>query len=395
MLGGAIAIALAFGATTPASVVADSASYLDPARAWAGGWGLSEIDGRPLQGRLPAYPFALGLLIRLFGESRTAFTLLNVVFHLLAVLAVHAGTGVILKGRGPLRDGIAALAIVYPPLLTSTAFVLQESLLALLLALCFLLAVYALDKPSTWRSLLAGASLGLACLAKATALPLLIPLAVALWRVGKPSLGRGLLSLVGLALVTLPWAVHNHAVAGRFELTNNNGGFTLLGGTVSNTLDWRDFPEMREAMARWDAGEKYRYSISDRFFYRVALERIQADPLRWSRLVAGRVLRFVLPARGYFVAVGRSRLGSFGPWQLAAIAVQIGLFASMLWLAWRALRDRGPLACLVAPTVVLVHWAVYALTFVQARYGVTVGPVLFGCLTLAVAMADDRAHHRR
>src|SRR3990172_10668769 len=70
VLGGAIAIALAFGATTPASLVADSASYLDPARAWAGGWGLSEIDGPPPQGRLPAHPFALGLLIRLFGESR-------------------------------------------------------------------------------------------------------------------------------------------------------------------------------------------------------------------------------------------------------------------------------------------------------------------------------------
>lgn len=387
LLAAAIVAALAFGATTPAFVVADSASYLDPARAWAGGRGLSEVDGRPLQGRLPAYPLALGLWVWLFGESRTALTLLNVVLHVLAVLAVHAATGVLLKGRGSLRDSMAALAIVYPPLLTSTAFVLQESLLSFVIALCFLAAVYALDKPSAWRGLLAGASLGLACLAKATALPLLAPLALALWRVGKPSVRRGLASLLGLALLTLPWALRNHAVAGRFEMTNNNGGLSFLGGTVSNTVDWNGFPELREAMARWEAGEKYRYSIPDRFLYRVALERIQANPLRWTRLVAGRVLRFVLPARAYFVAAGLSRTGSFGPWQVAAIAAQLGLFASALWLAWRTLRDRGPWAYLVGPSIVLVHWAVYSLTFVQARYGVTVGPVLFGCLLLAVSRA--------
>ena len=85
----AIAAAFAFGAQTGAFLVTDSPSYLDPARAWAQGRGLTEPSGVPLQGRLPAYPLVLGLVIRWLGEGPIAFTLLNVTLLVAGVLFVR------------------------------------------------------------------------------------------------------------------------------------------------------------------------------------------------------------------------------------------------------------------------------------------------------------------
>lgn len=376
--------ALTFGLRTPAFIVADSASYLDPARAWAGGWGLTEIDGRPLQGRLPAYPLALGWVIWWLGESPTAFTLLNVAFHVAAILAVHRAVGEMTSGPSDHRDVVAALALVYPPLLTSAALVLQESLVAFLLAAAYLASVRAFVHPSGRRAFLAGVCLGLACLAKVTALPLTLPLAAGLWRTARPSILRGTLAVLGVGAVLGPWAARNGILVGRFEVTNNNGGAAFLGGTVSNVVDWGDFAELREAMARWEAGEKARYSIPDRFFYHVALERIASDPAKWLGLVMGRFGRFVLPARGYFVAAGYSRTGTFGPWYVAAIGLQLVLFGAAMVLGCRAVR-RGAWAHLTGPVIILTHWVTYALTFVTPRYNVTVGPILVGCLALVIS----------
>src|SRR5262245_47314896 len=144
LLALAASAALGFGVAFPALSVDDTASYLEPARSWAAGHGLREADGRPLQYRLPAYPVALGLAIRVFGDSPRVFSLLNVAFHVLAVLLVRRA----LARTAPRTvDYLCALALVYPPFLTSAGLVLQESLLSLLLAVVFLSWWRALEAP--------------------------------------------------------------------------------------------------------------------------------------------------------------------------------------------------------------------------------------------------------
>src|SRR6266571_404354 len=163
-----VGVAFAFALRFPALVVDDSPGYLGPAREWAAGQGLREGNGQPLQYRMPLFPLALGVTIRLFGEDTRAFTLMNVGFLVLAALVVRRA----LISRGlALADGVVVAILVYPPLLTSTALVLQETLLSLLIAVVFVLDGRAVEGPSIGRSLAAGAAIGLAALGKPTVLP--------------------------------------------------------------------------------------------------------------------------------------------------------------------------------------------------------------------------------
>jgi hypothetical protein len=381
LLAAGAAGALAFALVFPALVVDDSLSYLAPARAWAAGAGLQE-GGTPLESRLPAYPLVLGALIRAGGEHQRLFGLANATFLVAGMLAV----AFLLRRRGPdLVGAVCGLAMVYPPFLTSTGMVLQESFIALLLALMLVLGWRAMETGSVALSFATGAALGAAGLAKVIALPLIVPLAVLLAvTVDRDRARRVAALVVGTLLVVTPWVVRNAVVLGRPELTNNNGGLTMLGGTVSNEIsNWSHFPEYLAARERWQAEGGGTASSLDRALYRVAAQRIEADPLRWLSLVAERVLRFMLPARHWFVQTGRSAPATLGPWYLAAIAVQAALFASALLVVARTFRCRGPWTHLLPPLVVFHHLAVYALSYASPRYNVTVAPALVACLILA------------
>jgi hypothetical protein len=377
---------MAFALGFPALGVDDSPSYLRPARAWAAGLGLQE-SGAPLQSRLPAYPLVLGARIRAGGDDPRVFGLANVSF-------LAGGLGLVaflLRKRGPdLVGAVCGLAMVYPPFLTSTGMVLQESLIALLLALTMELAWRAMESGSVALSLATGAALGAASLAKVTALPLIVPLAFLLASAASRDRVRRLAALgAGTLIVVAPWVVRNALVLGHPELTNQNGGIAMLGGTVSNEIaDWYRFPEYLAARERSQA-EGGTPSSLDRELYRVAARRIVADPRRWLSLAAERVLRFMLPARHWFFQTGRSLPATLGPWYLAAIAVQAALFASALLVVARTWRRRGPWPHLLPPLIVFHHLAVYALSYASPRYNVTVAPALVACLILAVT--DERA----
>ena len=277
-----VGVAFAFALGFPALVVDDSPGYLDPARAWAAGQGLREGNGHPLQYRLPLFPLALGVTIRLFGEDPRAFTLMNVGFLVLAALVVRRA---LLRRGLALADGVAVAILVYPPLLTSAALVLH----------------------------------------------------------------------------------------------------TLLGGTVSNRIDnWNTFPEYVEARREWEQSARAEEPVLDRHLARVALRRIAAHPARWLGLCAERAIRFMLPARTWFVQAGLSRTGTFGPTYLIATAFNVTLFALAAWLSAHALRKRD-LALLVGPVIVFGHLAAYAVVYSSPRYGVTVGPVLIAAAGLALA----------
>jgi hypothetical protein len=387
VLAAGAAGALAFALVFPAVVVDDSQSYLQPARAWAAGAGLQE-NGAPLQSRLPAYPLVLGALIRAGGDGPRLFGLANVSFLVGGMLLV----AFLLRERGPdLVGAVCGLAMVYPPFLTSAGMVLQESLIGLLLALALALGWRAMESGSLALALATGAALGAAGLAKVTALPLLVPVGLLLAVNERKDRVRRLAALgAGTLIVVAPWVVRNAVVLGHAELTNNNGGITTLGGTVSNEIaDWYRFPEYLAARDRWQAAGGGSASALDRELYRVAVQRIEEDPARWLSLVAERVLRFMLPARHWFFQTGRSVPATLGPWYLAAIVVQAALFGSALLVVARTWRRRGPWTHLLPPLVVFHHMTLYALSYASPRYNVTVAPALVAGLILAATDEPD------
>jgi hypothetical protein len=374
----ALAACLAFPLSYPALSVDDTPSYLGPAREWAAGRGLREANGEPLQQRLPLYPLLLGCTLRIAGDSKVALGLLNAILHVLSVLLVRAALP-----RRPRSDLLCAAALVYPPLLTTTGLVLQESLIACTLSVLFVTTTRALrpGASAAW-GLLAGVALGTSGLAKTTVLPA-GALLLLLLSTTRGARRRALAFVAGTALLLSPWALRNRLELGRFELANANAGVNLFAGTVGNVVSptWDSFPEYLEARTRWEAGDREREPVFDRYLARLAIERIAADPLRWAGLALERAFRYMLPARHWFFATGRSRPASIGPAYVAATAIQLGLFCACGLLLLEGLRRRDP-AALVAPLIVLSHHLVYAASHASPRYGASVGPLLFATAAL-------------
>jgi len=381
VLWGSVLAALAFPWAYPALIIDDSPSYLIPARNWARGGGLTESDGSPLHQRLPLYPFTLGVTIRLFGDDPRTLGLLNAALHVAAILVVRAALPI-----GALRDLVSGLALVYPPLLTSSGFVLQESLLSLTLALVFLAMRRALARPGSGAALATGMAIGLSALAKTTVAAVAPLFALAVWREPRGP-WRTAAMLLGCLVPLLPWMAHNGIAFGRPGLANSNAAISVFAGTASNNIqpDWDSFSELVAARADWNGADPVQRGSFDRFLLRRAIERIAADPGRWALLAAERAVRFALPARHWFFATGLSKPASLGPIYAAAIAFQALLFAASAWLILAVRTGKQPLQDLAAPILVFGHQLVYALSYASPRYGATVGPVLFGGLVLALA----------
>ncbi len=374
----ALLTCLAFPFVFPAVAVDDTPSYLDPAREWAAGRGLREAGGAPLQQRLPLYPLLLGSVIPIAGESPFAFGLLNVALHVLSILLVRGALP-----KQPRLDLLYAAALVYPPLLTTTGLVLQESLVAFTLSALFAATTRAL-RPSAnaaW-GFAAGIALGASALAKTTVLPAGALLLLLLWFAG--SRRQPLAFTLGAILLIGPWMVHNRLELGRFEMVNGNAGVALFAGTVANVVSpsWSTFPEYLEAHARWEAEGRADEPVFDRYLARLAIGRIAADPARWAVLALERAFRFMLPARHWFVVTGRSQIASAGPAYLVATAFQVLLYAACALLLIGGLRPPLDAPALVAPLIVFSHLLVYAASHASPRYGASVGPLLFAGLAL-------------
>ena len=370
----AVAAALTFGLSFPAVEFPDTPSYMEPARAWARGDGLLESPGRPLEYRLPMFPWMLGLILRLAGESPSAITVVQVLLHVGAMLLVRE---LVRPIHAPTADWCAAAAILWPPFLTAAATILQETLLAFLAALFAWTLWRAAEIGDGRWSLGAGLALGAAALGKSVILPLALPAALLLAIAPRRSWRRPALFALGVGVVVLPWALRNQRVLGRFELTNNNGGHTFLGGTVSNTIeDWYGFPEYRQAVEQWSAHGQAGQPILDRYLYGVATRRIREAPGRWLRLMAGRVVRFVLPARHWMAHAGLSTPGRVSPFLVVGSAVQAAAFLAAAVLALDVGRRRAPAVFLIAPAIMAWHLAIYAVMYASPRYNVTIGPLL-------------------
>lgn len=379
----ALAIALlacfAFPLVFPVIAVDDTPSYLNPAREWAAGRGLREANGEPLQNRLPLYPLMLGCVIRIAGESPLGFGILNVALHATSILLVRSALP-----KRPRSDLLCALALVYPPLLTSSGLVLEESLIAFTLAALFAASTRALSpRAHAGWAFLAGIALGASALAKSTVLPAGALLFVLIWRAAD-SRRHALVYASAATLLIGPWMIHNRLELGRFEMVNGNAGVALFAGTVANVVSpsWGSFPEYLGARARWEEEGRAREPVFDRYLARLAIGRIAADPRRWAALALERGFRFMLPARHWFVVTGRSEIASAGPAYLAATAVQMLLFAACALLFLRGIRRSRDAAALVAPLIVFSHQLVYAASHASPRYGATVGPLIFAALGL-------------
>ena len=231
----------------------DAFEYDYTARSIAAGDGYPRsgylLQGGPTAVRGPGYPYLLGGVYAVSGDSRAAGRLAGATLGALAVLLVY----LIAKRVWGRRIGLVAatLAAVFPPLVLLSRDLVSESLfIALELGALFCVLEFRRTRALYWAAA-AGAACGLAALTRNTGLALLVPVALGLWvlrpRLRPTSLLAPALSVACAALAIAPWIVRDAAELGRFVPVTTSAGIATSGtynaasyGDAGSHGAWRD-----------------------------------------------------------------------------------------------------------------------------------------------------------
>lgn len=146
----------------------------------------------------------------------------------------------------------AAIAAAHPLLVQVDAVLTAESPYLLLVTVALLLAVRAARDPAPLRFAALGASVGVAALARAEGVALvLLPLVAAVvsrgrhaWRPAAALAGAGVIAAVA---VVAPWTVRNAVRFGAFVPISNNAGSVVLGANCPSAY-------AGQALGSWDFG---------------------------------------------------------------------------------------------------------------------------------------------
>lgn len=282
----------------------------------------------------------------------------------------------------------AMLAAVYPPLASSSGYVLAEPLYsALALTVVWLLGRGAglpgtgqadgpgRRGPTMSMTLVAGALAGVAVLTKESMI-FFLPLAF-VWLLARRCPRAAIALALGAALVLTPWIARNYGVYGRFVLTAPHGGVTFWTGNNALARGEGDLaanPEMGRARVAFEqsrAGAAVQ-EIDDAY-YRDAFRFITRNPAAWCILLAKKVFYT-------FVPIGPSYRLHSRLYYTATVCSYGILFPFAVLGLVRVVRDRraGRLAALWLLALSAV--VVCVVFFPQDRFRLTVlDPVVLVC----------------
>jgi tetratricopeptide (TPR) repeat protein len=341
----------------------------------------------------PLYPYFLGALFRLFGESLELARLVQHGLGVATVALVAATTRTAFGAGAALAAGL--LCALYRPFLLYEDLLLTETLVVFLgaaaIASCLSAATTARaagraagSRPLDRRFLGAGILLGLGLLAR----PTLLPLAALAWLAAGSRRGA-LAAALGLALAVAPVTLRNWYVSGSPVLITAHGGETFyvgnrIGADGSNRqpdfvrsgplTEHEDY--RREASRR--LGREVDLATASRYWQNQALSEIAADPAAWLKLEAkkfGLLLHAyekgdnedpeaartlipiqALPLPGYGLVVALACLGALAARRerrhrrpAALLALAAGAYAAGCLIIFVTARYRLPLAVALLP----------------------------------------------
>jgi 4-amino-4-deoxy-L-arabinose transferase-like glycosyltransferase len=213
----------------------DAYDYDRHARSIAAGEGYPESawvrDGGPSAYRPPVYPYFLGAVYAVSGDSQTAGRVANIALGGVMVLLLYLIANRIWGRRVALVA--AGMAAVFPPLVLISRDLLSEPLF-LVIELGAVLCVLAFRRSGALRwAAAAGVLCGVAALTRNPAPALLVPIALGVWilrpRLRARALAAPALLLLCAALTAAPWTVRNLVEFGGFVPVSNSTGFALSG----------------------------------------------------------------------------------------------------------------------------------------------------------------------
>lgn len=213
----------------------DSLDYDRHARSIAAGDGFPDSvyvpDGGPSALRAPAYPYALGAVYAMSGDSVTVGRLFGACLGALSVLLLFLLATRIWSRRVGLV--VALAASVYPPLVGLSSELYSEVLFVFLILGAALVVLRFRESGMLRWAVAAGVLGGLAALTRGPGVIALLPLAFGLWmlrpRLSVRALGPPALALLCSIVVIAPWTLRNAVEFGRLIPITTSSGFGLAG----------------------------------------------------------------------------------------------------------------------------------------------------------------------
>ncbi len=179
----------------------------------------------------PAYPYILGVIYAIFGQSYTAVRLIQSLFGVGSCLLLWSIARTLFGAKQGIIAGL--LAALYVPFIFFDAEILMITYVIFfaLLSVWFLLRYQESEK--LWFALAAGAAIGVSALGKPNMLLFVPAAAIWLWwffrgsdRARAAVQAAGLV-IVGTMVIIAPMTVMNAIAADDFVLTSSNGGINF------------------------------------------------------------------------------------------------------------------------------------------------------------------------
>jgi 4-amino-4-deoxy-L-arabinose transferase-like glycosyltransferase len=335
--------------------------------------------------RGPLYPLVLGFIYKVSGGSHVAAVLFN---HLCGVVTCGL---IFLLARQYFTRGVALVAglvaALYWPFIYFEGELLVEPLFITLLVLSLWRLARAVSAPSLARIVVAGACLGLAALARPTALALLAVVPLVFRTPGARTvswLRSTALFAAASLLLLLPATIHNyrgaHALVPvawsgglNFYIGNNpqsDGSSAFIPGATSQ---WMGGEDEALAIAREQSGQELTPAGASSYFFGRGVDYFASEPLAAMELLGSKLYLFWSgPERSnekyiyfFWQRFGLGRIPLPGFWLVAPFAL-VGV--ALLWPRRRELRMLY--LCLAAYMLAVV------LFFVVSRLRLPVVPLL-------------------
>ena len=377
--------------------VLDELYHVEWARALAGG----DWMGSAAFFRAPLYPYTLGAVFSLFGESLIVARVVQATYAALTPVAIY------FLGRRAFGEGTArlaaAIAIVYPFFIYFSNELLIVSLIVLLDVVLLVLLLRADESPTRRRWFAAGLMLGISAIARPNVLVFLPVLFGWMWWRARrevaapPSSGarraaggamrtaalRFVLVVMGVAAAVLPVTLRNYTVDRDLVPIASQGGINFfIGNNASSDGASAVLPVLGESWENEDAvrvaesqvGRELRPSEVSGFWYGKAWEFLLGRPADAARLY---VRKFVLFWDSFELANNKDIyfFGAMSPVFRWLSWLGFGIIAPLAALgAFAAARRNG--AAMLLLLFALSYMGGVLLFFVNSRFRLPIVPVL-------------------
>lgn len=351
----------------------------------------------------PLYPYVLGIVYAVAGDSVLTVLLIQAVMGTAACVLIAAATHAFFGARAALLAGLM-LAVFAPAIFLEG--LIQKTALGGLLTAAFVTGLGALvRRPDGWRWFATGIVLGLLALTRENALVFIVPTLIWLFIGHTRRLAGAALFAAGLGAAFAPAIVHNRLAGGEYVLTTSQFGTNFFIGNHPDhpgTYAPISFDRGDAQFERIDAtrlaeralGRTLKSAEVSRYWRKRTMEAIGDQPMRWLHLMAWKCAMTCnaaeipdteaqeIYAESSAVLRGLERFGHFGTlFSLATFGIV------MTATSWRRLWVIYLMGTCYAASVVMF--------FISARYRLPLVMFLLPLAAAGLVEAADQMSRRR